>query len=182
MEAKTESQNAATTSWSPWQDQRIWRSSGCEAKNDHILAFSEVLETMLTSWNSFNVNFAILFTPCCTWLIIPKAHTTPSNSNVHVSPVGSKVIEMCTRHKIRTFSIGTIWLVIFARDLFSRFSQVKTHLQKLKQLLSSMCKANQPSFNPWPAWNYLYSCQQNRVGECAFDGHPWSYPGNWSAT
>ena len=37
----------------------------------------------------------------------------PTNSNVHVSPVGSKVIEMCTTHKICTSSIGTIWLVIF---------------------------------------------------------------------
>ena len=108
------------------------------AENDHILAFSEVLETTLTSWNSFNVHFAILFPPCCTWLIASKPHTTPTNSNVHVSSVGSKVIEMCTRHKICTSSIGTIWLVIVARvivarDLFLRFSQVKSHSPKLKQ-------------------------------------------------
>ena len=59
-------------------------------RNDHILVFGEVFQTLLTSWNSFNVCFVIF---CCTWLSIPKAHATPTNSNVRVLPVGSKVIE-----------------------------------------------------------------------------------------
>ena len=45
-------------------------------KNDHILGFSEMLKTSLTSWNSFNVCFAILFTLGCTWPTIPKAYAT----------------------------------------------------------------------------------------------------------
>ena len=41
------------------------------------------------------VQFAILLTLCCTWPTIPKACATPTNSNAHVSPVSSKVTEMC---------------------------------------------------------------------------------------
>ena len=61
--------------------------------------FSEVFETSLTIWdsmNSFSVRFAILLTLChtycCTWPTVTKALATPNNSNVHVLPVGSKVM------------------------------------------------------------------------------------------
>ena len=69
------------------------------SRSDHILTFGEVFKTSLTSWNSFNVHFAILLTLCCTTIL--KAHATPTNSNAHVSPVGSKVIDMCVRHTLR---------------------------------------------------------------------------------
>ena len=59
------------------------------------------IQTLLTSWNSFIVRFAILLTVCCTWLTVPKAHATPTNSNAHVSPVSSKVIEMHMKHTLR---------------------------------------------------------------------------------
>ena len=71
-EAKTESQNAATTRRDRW----VWKRGAVasEAKkhvailrNDHILAFSEVFEISLISLNSFSVPFTVLtlFTPCC---------------------------------------------------------------------------------------------------------------------
>ena len=64
--------------------------------------------------------------------------------------------------------INTVWLVIFMRYLFSRFSQVKSRLRKLKPrkfCRPCTCKANEPIFNPRPTWNYLYSLQHNRVSE-----------------
>ena len=36
-------------------------------RNNHILMFSEVFETVFTFWNSFKVCFTILLTLCCTW-------------------------------------------------------------------------------------------------------------------
>ena len=177
-EAKTKIQTAV---WSPWQEWRIRRSSGCEAKNNPRVQWGV----------GSHAHFLELFqhTLCYSLHTLlhmahhPKAHTTPTNSNVHVLPVGSKNIEMCTRHKICTFSIGTIWLVIFARDLFSRFRKSRAiHKIKTAKILSSMCKANKPSFNLRPTWIYLSSCQQMRASECAFDSHRWSYPRNWSAT
>ena len=48
-------------------------------RNDHILAFGEEFETLLTFWNSFNIRFVIFLTLCdtccCTWL--PKAIKLP---------------------------------------------------------------------------------------------------------
>ena len=50
--------------------------------------------------NSFSVRFTILLTLChtycCTWPTVTKALATPTNSNAHVSPVGSKVMR-CVR-------------------------------------------------------------------------------------
>ena len=69
-------------------------------RNDHILAFGVVFETLLTSWNSFSVCFAILLMICCTWPTVPKALAMPTNSNAHMLPVGSKVIEMRVRHAL----------------------------------------------------------------------------------
>ena len=51
------------------------------------------------SMNYFSVHFAILLTLhhiyCCTWPTVTKALATPTNSNAHMSPVGSKVMR-CT--------------------------------------------------------------------------------------
>ena len=48
-------------------------------RNNRILAFGEVFETSLNSSISFNVHFAVLLT--CTWLNVPVAHATPTNSS-----------------------------------------------------------------------------------------------------
>ena len=75
------------------------------SRNDHILMFGEVFKTSLTSWNSFNVWFAILLTLCYTWPTIPKPSATPTkyytNSNAHMWPVSSVVIEVYERHTLR---------------------------------------------------------------------------------
>ena len=62
-------------------------------RNNHILAFDEVLETLLTCSNSCYAILLTLLTLGCTWLTIPKARTTPTNSycNAHV---GLRVIEI----------------------------------------------------------------------------------------
>ena len=86
--------------------------NGCLEK-DHILTFGEVFETSLTSWNSFKICIAILLTLCYTWPTIPKPSATPTkyytNSNAHVWPVSSMVIEVHERHtlQIRTLSSST---------------------------------------------------------------------------
>ena len=49
------------------REHRLAKQRMGHLENDHILAFGEVFETSLTSWNSFNVCFAILHTVCCTW-------------------------------------------------------------------------------------------------------------------
>ena len=64
-----------------------------------------MFKTLLTSWNSFNVHFAIFFTLCCIWQTVPKACVTPTNSNAHTSPVSSKVIDARHTLQIRTPSI-----------------------------------------------------------------------------
>ena len=78
------------------------RAAASEAKNglailrnDHILMFGEVFETVFTFWNSFNMCFTILLTLSLHMVDRLKACAMPTNSNAHVSPVGSKVIEMC---------------------------------------------------------------------------------------
>ena len=54
-EMKTESQNAATSMREQW----LVMQRMAVSKNDHILSFGEVFKTSLTSWNPFNVRFAI---------------------------------------------------------------------------------------------------------------------------
>ena len=80
-----------------WLASKQWSS---RLRNDHILALGEVFKTSLTFWNSFNIRFAILLTLChtccCTWPTIPNALATPTNSNAHVSPNGSKIMR-CTQ-------------------------------------------------------------------------------------
>ena len=86
---------------------------------------------------------------------------------------------------LHTFCIGyikrdTVWLVIFVRDLFSRFSQAKSHSRKLKPWNFSV-----HMWSEWTAFQspaYLYSRQQKRVSECAFDGYCWCYPENRNAS
>ena len=87
-EVKTESQNAATTLWSLRQD-RWLRKRGVGAseakkhvavlRNDHILAFSDVLKTSHVLLSS-HCSYFVAHGP-----IVPKARATPTNSNAHVS-------------------------------------------------------------------------------------------------
>ena len=69
----------------------------------------------------------------------------------------------------------TIWLVIFARYLFSRFSQVKSHLRKLKQWKFCCPRVKRTNRISIPGL-LLYSSLQKRVSEYAFDGYHWSNP------
>ena len=69
-----------------------------------------------------------------------------------------------------SFREGFIFAFFASQEPFAKIKTAK--------ILSSTCKAND---NPRPTWNYLYSRQQNRVNECAFDGFRWSYPGNRNA-
>ena len=84
--------------WMSTREQQLVKQGVAVTRNVHNLAFGKVFETSLTFWGSmnyFSVRFAILLTLghtyCCTW---PTA--TPTNSNAHVSPVGSKVTR-CAR-------------------------------------------------------------------------------------
>ena len=53
-------------------------------------------------------------------------------------------------HVLCISTVPQVWLVIFARDLFSHFSEVKSHLRKLKprNFMLSTCKASELHFNP----------------------------------
>ena len=71
-EAKTESQNSP---WSLWRDQWVWKRGVAASKakkrmailrNDHILTFGEVFETLLTSSNIQFAVFTVVIL-CCTW-------------------------------------------------------------------------------------------------------------------
>ena len=62
------------------------------SKNDHILSFGEVFKTSLPG----TLSMYGLPSLCCTWPTVPKVRATPTNSNAHMLPVGSKVIEMHT--------------------------------------------------------------------------------------
>ena len=42
------------------REQQLAKQRMAVTRNGHIFAFGEVFETSLTSWNSFNVHFAIL--------------------------------------------------------------------------------------------------------------------------
>ena len=44
------------------RDQWLAKQRIAVSRNGHILTFGEVFKTLLTSWNSFNVPFAILLT------------------------------------------------------------------------------------------------------------------------
>ena len=63
-------------------------AAAIEAKKVHGL-----LETLLTSSNSFNVHFAILLMFSCIWPTVSNACATTTNSIAHAH-VGSKVIEI----------------------------------------------------------------------------------------
>ena len=54
------------------------------SRNDHILTFRVVFKALLTSWNSFNVLFAILLT-LLNMADRPNTCVTPTNSNAHVT-------------------------------------------------------------------------------------------------
>ena len=86
--------------WMSTREQRLEKQRVAVSRNDHILVFSEVFKPSLTFWKSFSARFAILLTLChtycCTWLTVTKALATSTNSNAHVSPVGSKVMR-CTQ-------------------------------------------------------------------------------------
>ena len=104
---KTESQNAPTTPWSPSQDWSAWegwlaKQRMAISENDHILAFGEVIETLLTFWNvlPFFSHFA-----CCTWpTVLPCLLTVMYTCRLLVQ---RSLRCMCTRHtlQIRTTSI-----------------------------------------------------------------------------
>ena len=79
------------------REQRLAKQRMAVSINDHILAFGEVFEPRSLPSNSFNVRFAVFLTLRYTWPTFPKACATPTNSNTHVSPVGSKVIDMRAR-------------------------------------------------------------------------------------
>ena len=93
------------------REQRLVKQRVVVSRNDHIPAFSEVSLTFWDSMNFFSVRFAILLTLChtycCTWLTVTKALATPTNSNAHVSPVGSKVMR-CTQG----IHCGYVYLVL----------------------------------------------------------------------
>ena len=118
------------------REQRLAKQRVAVSRNDHILAFGEVFETSLTFWNSFNVRFAILLTLChtycCTWPTVPKALATPTNSNAHVSPVGSKVMRCargihCEYVHLVSYRLFLICKVVDVVDhLFSSFHNYHT--------------------------------------------------------
>ena len=58
-------------------------AAAIETKKVHGL-----LETSLTSLNSFNIHFAILLMFCCTWPTAPKACATTTNAIAHVGSKG----------------------------------------------------------------------------------------------
>ena len=78
----------------------------------------------------------------------------------------------CTTH--------TVWLVIFARYLFLRFSWVKSHSRKLKPQKLKLQKFCCPRVKRTNCVSIpglvLYSSLQKRVSECAFNGYHWSNP------
>ena len=111
MEAKTENQMQPLSRKVCGEIDEHERAAASEAKNglatlrnDHILMFSEVFETVFTFWNSFNMCFTILLTLSLHMVDRLKACATPTNSNAHVSPVGSKVIEMCKPYTMNIYT------------------------------------------------------------------------------
>ena len=86
------------------REQRLAKQRMVVSRNNHILAFGEVFESRSFPSNSLNVCFGVFLTLHYTW---PCA--MPTNSNVHVSPVGSKIIEM----RVRGIHCEYIHLVIY---------------------------------------------------------------------
>ena len=80
----------------------------------------------------------------------------------------------CTK-KYCGINTTTVWLVIFARYLFSRFSRVKSHSRKLKPQKFCCPRVKRTNCVSIPGL-LLYSSLQKRVSECAFDGYHWSNP------
>ena len=64
----------------------------------------------------------------------------------------------------------TVWLVIFARDLFLRFSRTKEPFAKIKTTknFTVHVRSERTAFQ---SLAYLYSHQQKCVSKCAFDGY-----------
>ena len=61
---------------------------------------------------TLSVCFAILLTlchTCCIWPTVPKALATPTCSDAHMSPAGSKAIEIHTWHTLWIHTPNTIW-------------------------------------------------------------------------
>ena len=80
----------------------------------------------------------------------------------------------CTK-KYWGINTTTIWLVIFARYLFSHFSQVESHSRKLKPRKFCCPRVKRTNRISIPGL-LLYSSLQKCVSECAFDGCHWSNP------
>ena len=74
-----------------------------------------------------------------------------------------------------SWTSDTVWLVIFARYLFSHFSRVKSHSRKLKPRKFCCPRVKRTNRISIPGL-LLYSSLQKRVSECAFDGYHWSNP------
>ena len=74
-----------------------------------------------------------------------------------------------------SWTSDTVWLVIFARYLFSHFSRVKSHSRKLKPRKFCCPRVKRTNRVSIPGL-LLYSTLQKRVSECAFDGYHWSNP------
>ena len=70
---------------------------------------------------------------------------------------------------------NTVWLVIFARYLFSHFSRVKSHSQKLKPQKFHCSHVKQTNCVSIPGL-LLYCSLQKHASECAFDSYHYSYP------
>ena len=101
------------------REQQLAQQRVAVSRNDHILAFGEVFETLLTFWdsmNSFSVCFAILcHTYCCTWPTITKVFAMPTNSNAHVSPEGH---EMRVRHTLQICTPSKITIALYAVHVY----------------------------------------------------------------
>ena len=103
--------------------------------------------------NCFSVRFAILLTLhhtyCCTWLTVTKALATPTNSNVHMSPVGSKVMRCACEAYIHC---KYVHLVMF---LFPDCSLVPRPRPAFRRLQYGKA---------WRAW-YLFSREHDVIGK-----------------
>ena len=151
-EAKTESQNATTTPWSLWRNRWVRKrvaaaseTKKCMAvlRNDHILTFGAVFETLLTSLNSFNVLFTILtlLTLCCTWPTIPK-HVPHLLIVMYMS---IQRLLKCT-HKAYTIWICTTsmivdcvhWVVTLTFSSLWKFNTLSTSCSVCKRNIASL--------------------------------------------
>ena len=64
------------------------------------------------------------------------------------------------------------WMVLLiGYFLFSHFSRVEPFTKIKLQNFCCPCAKQTNHISIHPTWNYLFSCQQKRVNECAFDGY-----------